>query len=145
MAALLKSSQIVYPIVNATHILGLATLFGAIMVLDLRLLGAFASVPVRSLTHVLPRIALCGLTVAVLTGLLLFSVNPYDYVRNRAFLTKVTLVLIGALHAIHVHFSREWHNLDTGVTGIGTALRVSAAVSLAIWTAAIFAGRFIAF
>jgi hypothetical protein len=145
VAAFLKTSQIVYPIVNATHILGLATLFGAILVLDLRLLGAFPTVPARPLAYVLPRIASCGLAVAVVTGSLLFSVEPYDYAGNRAFLTKVMLVLIGASHAIYVHSSRGWRSLARGGAGVGRGLKISAAVSLLVWIAAIFAGRFIAF
>jgi hypothetical protein len=141
----LKASKFAYPIVNAVHIMGLASLFGAILALDLRLLGAFASVPARPLATILPRVAACGLAVAVVSGLLLFSVNPFDYAANRAFLAKFTLVLIGALHAIWVHMSLGWRNFVAGTGTIGGGLRASAAVSLLVWTGAILAGRFIAF
>src|SRR5215217_1566191 len=108
VSAALKGSQLAYPVVNTVHILGLATLFGAILALDLRLLGLFASVPARPLAVILPRIAACGLAVAVLTGLLLFTVSSFDYAANAAFLVKVTLVLTGSAHALWVHASPGW-------------------------------------
>ena len=141
----LKTSRYAYPVVNAIHIMGLAALFGAILALDLRLLGAFASVPAHSLATILPRVAACGLAVAVASGLLLFSVNPFDYVANRAFLAKVSLVLIGALHAIGVHMASGWRDFLSGPGTIGGGLRLSAAISLLAWSGAILAGRFIAF
>ena len=49
VAAALKSSRYAYPVVNAVHIMGLAALFGSIVTLDLRLLGAFRTVPARAL------------------------------------------------------------------------------------------------
>ena len=145
----LKTSRYVYPVVNALHIMGLATLFGAILAFDLRLLGVGAGVPLRPLAKYLPRVAACGLAVAVLTGALLFSVKPFDYVDNGAFLIKIGLVLAGTLHAVAVHLSSGWQaQLGGGIEGgvaIGSGLKVSAALSLLIWVAAIVAGRWIAF
>jgi hypothetical protein len=92
VAQSLKSSRFVYPLVNAAHILGLATLFGSILCLDLRLLGAFRSVPAQPLARYLPRVAAFGLGVAIVTGALLFTVEPQDYAANPAFLTKAALV-----------------------------------------------------
>lgn len=145
VAAALKSSRYAYPVVNAVHIMGLAALFGSIVTLDLRLLGAFRTVPARALATALPRVAAFGLVVAILSGAALFSVEPADYAANRAFLIKLALVLIGAAHAIAVHFTGGWRDLVHGRGGIDAGLRLSAAISLAIWTSAILAGRFIAF
>lgn len=144
LAEALAVSRYAYPVVNAAHILGLATLFGSILALDLRLLGLFSAVPARPLATALPRVAAAGLILALLTGFLLFSVQPLDYAVNRAFLAKVTLVAIGTIHALSVHRSGAWRDLvRTG--GIGWRLRLSAALSILLWTSAILAGRFIAF
>ena len=145
VALALKASRHAYPVVNAVHIMGLALLFGAIVTLDLRLLGVARSVAARTLAVFLSRMAAIGLVIAVLTGVLLFSVKPFEYAANGAFLTKVTLVAVGATHAIAVHASPGWRQLVTGSGEIGASLRLSAACSLAVWTAAIVAGRFIAF
>jgi hypothetical protein len=145
VAQSLKSSRYVYPAVNAAHILGLATLFGSILALDLRLLGAFRSVPVQPLARLLPRVAACGLALAVVTGALLFTVEPQDYASNPAFLTKAALVFLGTAHALHLRRTAGWRRLIEETGAIGPGVRISAALSLGLWTAAIVAGRLIAF
>ena len=41
-----ESGPWTYAIVNLTHVLGLATLFGSVLILDLRLLGAWPEMPI---------------------------------------------------------------------------------------------------
>ena len=144
VAALLKTSRLVYPLVNAGHILSLSALFGSILALDLRLMGFFGAVALPPLARFLPLVAAAGLSGAVATGFLLFTVQPIDYAANPAFLVKLGLVAAGTLHAAFVHAGRPWRRmLDTGHTSPG--LKVSAVLSAAIWIGAIVAGRFIAF
>jgi hypothetical protein len=81
----------------------------------------------------------------VATGALLFTVEPQDYAANRAFLTKAALVLLGILHALYVHSTATWRRLSDADGAIGFSLRLSALISLTLWTAAILAGRLIAF
>lgn len=144
-AEALAASRHVYPLVNAAHILGLATLFGSILALDLRLLGAFSTIPVRPLALALPRVAASGLALAVVTGFLLFTVEPFDYAAHPAFLAKLSLVGLGIVHALLLHRSAAWKALVRDDAPIGRRLRSSAALSMALWTAAILAGRLIAF
>lgn len=144
-AEALAASRYVYPLVNAAHILGLATLFGSILALDLRLLGLWRAIPARPLAVALPRVAASGLALAAVTGFLLFTVEPLDYAGNKAFLAKVSLVALGTLHAVSVHSGAAWKALVRDGAAIGWRLRASAALSIALWTAAIVAGRFIAF
>jgi hypothetical protein len=143
-AEALRGAQLAYPLVNAAHIVGLATLFGAIAALDLRLLGLFRAVPVEPLARVLPPVAATGLAFAVVTGLLLFSVEPHDYAANRTFLVKLGIIALGVVHAGYVHLTPGWKVLANG-GAVTPRLRVSAALSLLIWTGAIVAGRLIAF
>ncbi len=145
LAEALAASRYAYPVVNAAHILGLATLFGSILALDLRLLGLYSGVPARPLAAALPRVAATGLVLAIITGFTLFTVAPHDYAINRAFLTKVALVLLGTIHALSVHRSKAWKAFVHNNAPIGWRLRSSAALSILLWTGAIFAGRFIAF
>ncbi len=49
LAAGLRGSKWVYPLVNAGHIAGIALLFGAIAGFDLRLMGAWPRVPLETL------------------------------------------------------------------------------------------------
>lgn len=143
-AQYLRASPYAYPLVNAAHIMALATLFGAILALDLRLLGLFRGVPAQPLARVLPRVAAAGLTLAIATGLALFSVQPFDYLAHPVFLLKLALIALGAGHALLLHRSTRWRALLAG--GEASAiLKASAALSLLVWCGAILAGRWLAF
>jgi hypothetical protein len=143
VAAYMRRSVYVYPLLNATHIFALTLLVGGILPADLRMLGLFRSVAIAPFVRLMTSIAASGLALAIATGLLLFSVQPLEYAGNRAFLVKVSLVAFGAVLALAVRFSGPWRTfLATGEVG---ALRVTALLSLAIWLSALIAGRWIAF
>ena len=71
-----------YGIVNLTHILGVSSLFGAVLVLDLRLLGLWRSVPLASIARPTVPIATTGFIVAATSGLCLISTNGSEYIGN---------------------------------------------------------------
>jgi hypothetical protein len=143
-AVLLQQSGTTYLFVNAAHIAALGLLVGSIVSLDLRLLGACRDVPLAVIGPFLSRMAAWGLGLALLTGLLLFSVRPAEYAGNVAFLSKLGLVVLAGVNAWSVHAGRRWRiALQAGVAS--PMLRVQAASSLALWLAAVVAGRWIGF
>lgn len=144
IAAMLRRSTYVYPLLNATHILALSLLIGGILPADLRLLGFFRSVAIVPFVRLMTAIAAAGIVLAAATGFLLLAVQPLEYAFNPAFLTKVSLVAAGIFLALLVRFGQAWRVfLATGEVGGG--LRAAAVVSLAIWLSALLAGRWIAF
>ena len=144
VAVYLRRSFLVYPFVNATHILGIALLVGAIIPVDLRILGLASGPPLGPTARALARFAATGLALAIVTGFLLFSVQPLEYAANPAFWTKVSLVALGTLNAVALRASGTWHMAE--VDGkFGAGLKIGAAISLLIWISAVFAGRAIAF
>ncbi len=143
-ATLLRESRYAYPLINAAHILGLATLFGSILALDLRLLGVFRSVPAAPLARVLPRVSAVGLALAIATGVALFSVQPFDYLAHPVFPVKLAMIAFGAANALVLHRLAGWRGvLDEGV--VAMRVRAAAACSLSAWSGAIVAGRWLAF
>ncbi len=144
VAEALRRHATAYLLVNAAHILALGVLFGSVLALDLRLLGAFPHAPLALFAPPLARLAACGLGLAVVTGFLLFSVRPVAYAQNPAFLTKVALVGAGTVNAMATHLAAGWRHALAG-TPTGPWLRLSAGLSIAIWTAAVIAGRWIGF
>lgn len=114
LARALITSSTLYLLVNAAHILGIGMLFGAILALDLRLLGVAPVVPLAAIAPYLSRLAGAGVLVAVITGLCLFSVRPLEYARNPAFLAKLGLVALGLLNVAAVHFSSGWRTVLAG-------------------------------
>ena len=133
-----------YAMTNAAHILAIGLVVGSLATLDLRLLGLFRSYPVGVLAPPLSRMATAGVVLALITGFLLFSVRPGQYVQNPAFLTKVALVALGVLNAAVLHFGRQWTHV-LRANAITPRVRIGAALSITIWIAAILAGRWIGF
>lgn len=144
VSAALRTSPLLYPIVNAMHIAALGVLIGAIATLDLRLLGAFGRYPAAVLAPPLATMAAIGLAIALVTGFLLFSVRPAEYLQNPAFLAKLALVAAGTINALLVRASAQWRSVLAGEEP-RAGLRAMAAVSLAIWLCAVLAGRWIGF
>lgn len=144
VAALLRRSVYVYPFVNAGHIFALTLLIGGILPANLRLLGLFRGVAAGPFVGLMTAIAGTGLALAIVTGFLLFSVQPLEYGGNPAFLTKISLVGLGAVHALAVRATPAWRAARAG-ENVSRGLKASAAMSLAIWIAALLAGRWIAF
>lgn len=144
VAAALKASATLYLFVNAAHILAIGLIVGAILPLDLRLLGAAASVPLPAVGPFLSRVAALGIGLAVVTGLCLFSVRPAEYAGNPAFLAKLALLAAGVANAALLHLRREWREA-TGTGRVAPVLRLQALLSLLIWPSALLAGRWIGF
>lgn len=143
-AGSLRRSATLYMLANAAHILSIGLLIGAILPLDLRILGFFRTFPLQVLGPFLSRAAAIGAAGALATGFLLFSVRPVEYAGNGAFLAKISLVCLGLLNALALHLQPAWHVAASGGL-VKPAVRLAAAVSLAIWMGALVAGRWIGF
>jgi hypothetical protein len=134
----LQRSATAYLFVNAAHILGIAVLLGAILPLDLRLLGFFRRFPIEVLGPFLVRVAAVGLSLALLSGAWLFSVKPDEYLANAAFRWKLVLL---ALALVNVGFEHR----SAGLLRMSAMLRVRAGISLCLWISVLVAGRWIGF
>jgi hypothetical protein len=143
-AVLLQRSGTAYLLVNATHILGIGLLVGAILPLDLRLLGLFRAVPLAVLGPFLSRAAAVGAALAIATGLWLFTVKPGEYLANGAFLCKVALLVLALANVALQHLGRGF----AGAVAEGEvrpAVRLAALGSMLLWVSVLVAGRWIGF
>ncbi|TIP27512.1 MAG: hypothetical protein E5X67_15085 [Mesorhizobium sp.] len=136
----LKASFVAYPIVNALHIMSIGALLTSVWLMDLRILGAFRSLPYAAFVALLRRTALAAFAGALVTGSLLFSVRAREYAAMPIFLTKMTLILLAG--ANFLIFMRRAKGGDEPAGGTVTILAV---LSMALWTSVLFAGRFIGF
>lgn len=140
-AQYLRASRWGYAAVSGAHIFGIALLIGAILPLNLRLLGLWSSIPRANLLRVLVPVAATGLVLAAVTGSFLFSVRAQEYAAIGYFQVKLFLVIVGLLSALVVH--RAY-----GLTLEGASerrLRFHALLSLGSWLGALACGRMIAF
>lgn len=141
VAESLRGARWGYAAVNALHIFGIALLIGAILPLDLRLLGAWPGVPRRLLVRVLVPVAATGLSIAVIAGLLLFSVRASEYAGVGFLQAKLVLVAGGTLSALSLHGAHGFL-LETASQG---RLAAHAVISMTCWVGALACGRLIAF
>jgi hypothetical protein len=141
----LRGSTWLYPAVECLHIVGFALLVGAIASFDVRTLRA-ASGPATEgaalAAQVLP-VARAGFALAAPMGLLLFATEATAYVGNPAFLAKLGLVALALLNVAWFH--ARLAAARRGRAGGEGALRLGAALSLALWVGAVVAGRLIAY
>lgn len=141
----LRASRWVYPLVNTGHIFGFALLFGAILPLDLRMLGLWRSVPLRTLSTVLVPVALTGLGIAVVMGSPLFAVRAEKYAALGIFQLKLLFVAAAVVNALLLHTSSAWATAQDCRGAMPFRLRLGALLSLSFWTAAIVCGRMIGY
>nr|WP_255581585.1 hypothetical protein [Cupriavidus sp. AU9028] len=156
LSAALRTSPWAYPLLEIVHLVGLGVLFGSIVVVDLRLAGVWRSLPVTTLLPgVLPLTVAAFLAMAA-SGALLLAAHADELATNPALLAKLALIGIGLLNAALFHalpyrrLHRQLRGTDPGAgwnTGAAPppGARVAAAVSLAVWTLVIAAGRLIAY
>lgn len=140
-AEALRSGRWSYAAVSTAHVFGVALLIGAIIPLNLRLLGLWRTVDRRALARVLVPVAVTGLSLAVAAGVLLFSVRATEYAEMPVLWAKLGFVGVGTASALQLHWR---HGLDLA-SASQRRLAWGAAVSLACWPAALVCGRLIAF
>jgi hypothetical protein len=130
-----------WPMLETFHFIGLCTLFGALMVVDLRVLGVGKKVPLAAVMPFIP-VALAGFVLILISGLAFFCSNPPNYWGNPAFRAKMILVFLGGLNALLFEFAerRKLSALDVGVD-TGIPAKTIAAASLLTWIAVISLGR----
>jgi len=136
-----------YGIVNLTHILGVSSLFGAVLVLDLRLLGLWRSIPLASIARPTVPIATTGFIVAATSGLCLISTNGSEYIGNPFLLIKFPAIFVGLLNVAVLSRLSAWKERETRAisTTEQRQLSVFGGVSLLSWLTAIGAGRLIGY
>lgn len=136
-----------YGIVNLTHILGVSSLFGAVLVLDLRLLGLWPSVPVASIARPTVPIATTGFLIAATSGLCLVSTNGSEYVGNPFLLIKFPAIFVGLLNVAVLSRVPAWRERDMRALSASDQRQLSifGAVSLLSWLTAVTAGRLIGY
>ena len=147
LARALRDSVWVYPLVNTAHILGVALLVGAMMPLDLRLLGVWRSVPLAPLWRVLTRTAGIGLGLATVFGTLLFISRATEYAASSLFLSKMLVVGVGTANALVVHTLMSAASVPMGsaLEKPPVRLQLAGGISLAAWLTALTLGRLVGY
>jgi hypothetical protein len=139
----LKESPSVWsnPMVLTLHTMGLSVLVGACGVLDLRLLGVSRGIPLAAFRWVFRAVAI-GLSVNLVTGVLLFIKNPVTWAASVPFLIKMLLVVASVTTVVPI---RRFVLSDAANGAVTGSVRGLAVVSILAWSAAVTAGRLLAY
>jgi len=136
-----------YGVVNLGHILGIASLFGSVVVLDLRLLGFWRKTPLPAITIPTVRVAGVGFGLAVMTGVCLLATKATEYVGNPFLYIKFPAIALGLTNVAALQFSHAWkeHRIRELSAREQSSLAVFGGISLACWLTAITCGRMIGY
>lgn len=138
----IKESDLVFPLIEGSHILSLSFSVGMVMILDMRLLRiSFRSQPVAQIMSQLMPWSMTGFSVMFVTGFLLFAAQAVKVYGNTFFRIKMILMLLAGLNALYYQVRyypkmAEWEQSETPV-----GARIVAVLSLVLWIGVIACGR----
>ncbi|MBT5032549.1 MAG: hypothetical protein HOM55_09685 [Proteobacteria bacterium] len=128
-----------WPTMEALHFIGMALLFGVVLVVSLRVLGIAKSIPFAALHRLLP-LGVFGLVINIATGMGFLIVDSQRYTAIPAFYWKLALITIGGVVALYfTYFNHPW-SLKAKDDATPTA-KVVAAASILIWAGVLLLGR----
>jgi hypothetical protein len=136
LATTISGSLMLTAVLSSIHLVGMTLVVGSILFSSLRLLGLVLSDrPVGEVTGVTGRVIAFGLTVSVLSGLLLLAPRISAALDNGFFQFKMMSLM--AAVAFHVGiFRRVLRRVDAS----RPLLRFTGAVALVLWFAVAVAG-----
>ena len=141
LSQFMKQDQNVFAVCQTIHFFGLCLLLGAILVIDLRLLGLMKRTPVEAVLKFVP-VAIFGFVLNLLSGICFLAYNPQLYATNWMFWVKMGAVLLAGLNMLFFTFVEQPRVLKTPADEpFDAATRVCAILSLTFWIAVIVAGR----
>jgi uncharacterized membrane protein len=147
LAARIRDSLFLFPLLESVHVIGLAMVVGTIVVIDLRLLGSASTErPFKRVASDFLKWTWAAFAMTALTGALMFTTNATVYYHNFYFRTKMLLLVLTGINmlAFELTAGRTIHRWDKAPSAPGTG-RTVAILSIALWIAIIFMGRLIGF
>jgi hypothetical protein len=139
----IRDSQWMFPVIESVHLIGLAAIGGAVLVLDLRMLGI--GIRHRSVAEVAREVQpwlVASLLVMIVTGVSLFLSEAIKCYYSQAFWVKMTALPVAAMFAFTVR--RRVAAADDG--RFPPIVRAAVAlISLTLWFTVGAAGRWIGF
>jgi hypothetical protein len=143
LSVFLRHSTWGFAIIETVHLLGLAAFGGAILIVDLRLLGiGLRRQPISRIARELSPVLVGSLGVMLISGLLLVMTGPMKYYHSPSFRWKMLFLLLAVAFYFTLH--RRVIKSDADVDPPGWS-RAAAVVSMALWLGVGLAGRAIGF
>jgi len=133
-----------WPLALTLHEFGTAVVVGFVLIIWLRLVGLFETIPVASLNRLFPVIWI-AFALQFLTGFALWMTKPTQYVFDLAFTLKIAFVVGGAALTLHVQGVVRREAAAWEATGVSSrAIRFATATFL-MWWGVLVMGRLTAY
>jgi hypothetical protein len=149
LAELLRGLGIwTYGLLNLAHILGISTLFGTVVLLDLRLMGLWRSVPMATIIRPTVPLAAIGFVLAATSGVMMLSFNTTEYHGNPFLYIKLPVIVLGLINVAIIQRLAAWRRAaagDMAAPGDRGVLATAGCVSLATWLTVVACGRMIGY
>lgn len=136
----------IVPAVQSIHIIAIAAVIGAAIVMDLRLAGVLATdeTPRTVVRRHLPWMW-SGLGFLLVSGMVLGLAEPYRVLMNPIFWAKMALVLTGFFLTLLFRYPILHPDYQIEHARAAALVKPMAWASLAIWVTVVFCGRWIAY
>ena len=142
LGQLVRDSVWLFPVIEAVHLLGLCLLGGAVLIVDLRLLGVgLRNQPISEIARGASPWLRAARVVMLTTGLLLFLSEAVKCYHNPSFWVKITTLPVALLFTFFVR--QPIAQREGFVTSARS--RALATVSIGLWFTVAAAGRWIGF
>ncbi len=130
-----------FSVSETLHFIGLSMLVGALLLVDLRILGVAKNVSYATVLKLVP-VAILGFAINLISGFVLFTSDPFMYWPNPLFKLKMAVVVLAGLNALWFTFAEEKKllALPEGAK-VPTMIRTTAILSLTFWLLVILGGR----
>jgi hypothetical protein len=137
----IRESTVLFPVIESVHLVALALIGGAIIVVDLRFLGyGLTNLSLKQVARNARPWLIGGVTVMFLTGIPLFLSEATKCYFNPAFWVKMTALAAALLFAFTVR--SRMAAADRAGSG---SLKLTGLLSLCLWLTVGVAGRVIGF
>lgn len=143
----IRESVWVFPIVEGTHLLGIALSVGLLCWFDLRLLGlVLRDTPVSKVWQQVMPVAFVGFATMFVSGLLLFWAEAITAFHSVHFWLKVLLLIAAGVNALSFETTAHRNMAEWDMAPVPPLrARMTGAISLILWTAIIITGRTMAY
>jgi hypothetical protein len=138
----IRQSAWLFPVIEAVHLLGLCVLGGAVLIVDLRMLGlGLRSQRIAQIARDARPWFVGALVVMLVTGWALFSSEAIKCYYNTSFWVKITTLPFAIILTL---FVRDRMALRT-LSEVTPTTRLVGITSIALWITVAAAGRWIGF
>jgi hypothetical protein len=146
-AVSIRESILMFPVLEGSHLLGIAVMLAPTFLLDLRLIGwGWKGDSVGKIAYSFLPITFAGAALMVITGTLLFCSEAVKCYNSFYFRIKVVALIVAGLNPLIFHTTiwrrlTDWEHLATPPS----RARLAGATSLLFWMVVVAAGRYTAY